>query len=289
MKIMKGTVKTTEYEDGTGTLYFYYDVTAVQTEYETFLYFKEYNALNLSVKTISEPTAAVIEQAMTSVVALGPVTDVSWSTALHEVNSHVIENGEDLDNYVYPGVFCSKKALSSSYTLYNIPSCIGTATFSLEVIPMGTTGQMLQRVTRCYKTDIAIAERVFYTGTWGDWIIQHKTNKQSITTFATGWSQYSSTHPVNLRKFGNVVQFCGGFKNDSVITLNTDQSKVCTIPSGFRPPQDIYELCQGSGQNKYLLKVFTDGTVKVSRYGIDSYVSIPVGSWFPFNVTWILD
>lgn len=116
-----------------------------------------------------------------------------------------------------------------------------------------------------------------------------KTTKQTISNFTTGWAAYSSSQAPTLRKYGNVVQFCGAFKNSSEITLNATQVTVCTLPEAYRPSQSFTALCQGSGMNKWLLTIDTDGSVKVSRYGTSSYVAASSGSWFAFNATWIVD
>lgn len=116
-----------------------------------------------------------------------------------------------------------------------------------------------------------------------------KTTKQTITAFTSGWASYNSDSTPTLRKYGNVVCFTGAFKNTSSVTLDTTNVRVCTIPSGYRPSQQVCQLCQGSGSNKWLITLNTDGAVYASRYGVSSYVSASASSWFPFNATWIVD
>ena len=68
------------------------------------------------------------------------------------------------------------------------------------------------------------------------------------------------------------------------------EDKVFTIPSGYRPSQDVFALCQGSNAAEWLLQVKTSGEVYFARYSdTTSFASIDTGKWFPFHVTWIMD
>ena len=117
-----------------------------------------------------------------------------------------------------------------------------------------------------------------------------RTDKASITSLTSGWSDYSTGTTPTVRRYGKVVDLSGVLKNTSAVTLNTTGIKVFTIPSGYRPSQDVFALCQGSNAAEWLLQVKTSGEVYFARYSdTTSFASIDTGKWFPFHVTWIID
>lgn len=60
------------------------------------------------------------------------------------------------------------------------------------------------------------------------------------------------------------------------------------IPAALRPSINLQYLCQGSGNNKWLLTVGSNGNLSISRYGISSNVEIPNTAWLPFMVTYFV-
>ena len=59
--------------------------------------------------------------------------------------------------------------------------------------------------------------------------------------------------------------------------------------NGFRPKEDIFSLCHGTGSNKWLLSVESGGNVNFQRYGTDSYVNANAGNWLPFTITFLTE
>lgn len=115
------------------------------------------------------------------------------------------------------------------------------------------------------------------------------TDVSTITSLSSGWEDYGTgTSPV-VRRYGKVVSLTGALKNTAAVTLNTSHVKVFTIPSGYRPSQDILILCQGSGNNEYVMQIKTDGGVYFGRYGTSSNVQANAGSWFPFHACWVME
>lgn len=112
----------------------------------------------------------------------------------------------------------------------------------------------------------------------------------SITSLSSGWANYGSnaTTPT-LRRYGKVVSLTGSLKNTATVTLNSTHVKVFTIPSGYRPSQDMVILCQGSGANEFCLQIQSGGDVYIGRYGTTSFQSVSSGSWFPFHATWVME
>ena len=120
--------------------------------------------------------------------------------------------------------------------------------------------------------------------------IAANTDKAQITSYTTGWTSYSSAVIPTVYRFGQVVVLSGQMKNTAAKTLDTDETTIFTIPTGYRPPQQIDVLCQGSSKNIFKCRVNTDGTVQFSRYrtGDGTYASISAGAWLPFHITWIV-
>ena len=115
------------------------------------------------------------------------------------------------------------------------------------------------------------------------------TDVSTISSLSSGWAEYGSgTLPV-VRRYGKVVSLTGAIKNTAAVTLNTTHVKVFTIPSGYRPSQDILVLCQGSGANEFVLQVKANGEVYFGRYGTSSFGSVSSGSWFPFHACWVME
>lgn len=116
--------------------------------------------------------------------------------------------------------------------------------------------------------------------------------KSVITSFADGWELYygssSTAGKPTVYRFGHIVMLSGVLKNTSQVTLNAGTVTIFTLPSGYAPTQNIYQVCNGSGMNKYLLSIWPDGKVNFSRYGTSSYQDVAAGSWFPFTATWMV-
>lgn len=117
------------------------------------------------------------------------------------------------------------------------------------------------------------------------------TDKSSITSYSSGWSRYgtSSENTPVVRRYGKVVSLTGALTNTSATTLDSTHVKVFTIPSGYRPSQDLVVLCQGSGANEFLMQVKNSGEVYFGRYGTNSFGQINAESWFPFHATWVME
>lgn len=116
------------------------------------------------------------------------------------------------------------------------------------------------------------------------------TDKDSITSLASGWADYSTGTTPTVRRYGKVVDLSGVLKNTTTVTLNTTGVKVFTIPSGYRPSQDVFVLCQGSNAAEWLLQVKTNGEVYFARYSDGTtFASMESGKWLPFHATWIMD
>lgn len=117
------------------------------------------------------------------------------------------------------------------------------------------------------------------------------TEKTTVTSLSSGWSNYgnNAANAPQLRRYGKVVSLTGTLTNTAAVLLNTGHTKVFTIPSGYRPSQDVLVMCQGSNANEYVMQVKTNGDVFFGRYGTNGFVEAGANSWFPFHACWVMD
>lgn len=101
---------------------------------------------------------------------------------------------------------------------------------------------------------------------------------------------YNDNSQVKYRKIGKQVQIMGTVKPRVDIEGSTTQYTIFTLPSGYRPPYALHQVCYGSNNYTWRLTVNTNGTVCFSRYGLDSgYVTAAVGHWINFQATFFID
>ena len=101
---------------------------------------------------------------------------------------------------------------------------------------------------------------------------------------------YNDNSQVKYRKIGKQVQIMGTVKPRVDIEGSTTQHTIFTLPSGYRPPYALHQVCYGSNNYTWRLTVNTNGTVCFSRYGLDSgYVTAAVGHWINFQATFFID
>lgn len=122
------------------------------------------------------PTAEVIMDILADGTGVGfgkvaerpNLLDVDWQLrTLAGFAPIVLEQGTNLDDLLTPNTYTGKNAKAGEYT--NCP--IDTNTFTLEVLPAGEVGQVMQRFTSCSKTLPQVFERWYYSGTWGGWLL----------------------------------------------------------------------------------------------------------------------
>lgn len=93
--------------------------------------------------------------------------------------------------------------------------------------------------------------------------------------------------PLQVRRIGKIVHLRGCLKNSAVIADATDLAK---LPSGFEPTYTEVYVEQGSGTNRFCMRVKSTGVISVERYSNGkSATSIPTGSWINIFATWFID
>ena len=108
-----------------------------------------------------------------------------------------------------------------------------------------------------------------------------------ITELTSDFKIYDGADPIQYRKVGNVVEVCGQLAPVSTLPGSSTAVIMFTLPEGYRPNKTRYFVCQGSGTNKWVLTIYTSGSVGFSRYGITEMIECTPDRWLPFNVMFI--
>ena len=111
--------------------------------------------------------------------------------------------------------------------------------------------------------------------------------KQENLTMASGWAVYNTTYAPRVTRVGPLVFLDGMAKNTSATNTSTVYT-IATLPEWAYPATDVHAIMQGSGRAIFWLRVYSDGTVRVTRYRTEEgYVAASVGSQFPLSLSWI--
>ena len=97
-----------------------------------------------------------------------------------------------------------------------------------------------------------------------------------------------NTNYPEYKRIGNVVSVRGilTVNGNDIQTSKNYITMALGIPAECCPSKDVKALCQGTGANKWLCTITTDGKIQLSRYGTTEYESIVSGTWLPFNITY---
>lgn len=100
---------------------------------------------------------------------------------------------------------------------------------------------------------------------------------------------YNEDEPIKYRKIGNIVEVVGVLKPKKELEASSNTVVMCTLPIEYRPSIQRFYICQGSNNNKWLLTVYSNGNLGISRYGVSSNINIPTTAWLPFNIIFMID
>lgn len=115
-----------------------------------------------------------------------------------------------------------------------------------------------------------------------DWIdLEFSSNFENYNGIASNNPKY--------RKIGNIVMLQGLATPVEKTPADSSQIELFIIPEEIRPSKVFYQLCQGTGTNKWLLTVDKNGSVYFSRYGTTDWTSANPGNWLPFNIVYFID
>ncbi len=170
--------------------------------------------------------------------------------------------------------------------------------YGIEIFPYADKGHTIVKGRNVYLT----ADRYMYLTAPGGFYFSGSVfaNNLQLDEYIsdTDWrnptiaSSFTATsgNPPRARRIGKTVVFQGAVNPSKTLTGSGDKVTICTLGENYRPSQQINVLCQGSGQNKWLLTVETAGTCSFSRYGTtDKYVDATTAVWLPFHAMWFVD
>lgn len=193
---------------------------------------------------------------------------------------------QDLDNLTEPGYYIVGNTAVSG-TILNKPPMTSTETALIEVIAMGDGAQRIQRYHMCDKDDQYTWQRLLYSGTWSGWVIAAGCSGWKNLTLDAAFALYSDNTQPKYRVNGSLVTVMGAVSPKTAYTSSTTKVTLASgIPAALRPDTPLSFVCQGSGMNRWVCGIETNGTVTVSRYGITEGVSVPTTAWLIFNCTY---
>lgn len=114
----------------------------------------------------------------------------------------------------------------------------------------------------------------------------------------TGWVDCSMGNGISphtgaynrpqVRKIEKIVHLRGAVTNSTAWQIHNN---IITIPAGFRPSGNENILQQGSGSNRYLLVVQTNGVCNAQRYTNNTTMNntVPTGSWLCMHGSWFVE
>lgn len=119
----------------------------------------------------------------------------------------------------------------------------------------------------------------------------HDTGWQDMS-FGTGFDHYGTVDwKAEYRRVGKVVSVRGAVKNTNAFTPNTDNgTTICTIGDTSCRPSKIYQFVQnGSAMNRMLMRINTNGTINIFRYGTTSASQVGANSMLNIACTFLVD
>lgn len=129
----------------------------------------------------------------------------TWGEWIHiqSLSTPIIPANTDLNTITNIGLYVGGS--QTAYKYVNIPSLVTEGTFSLELISMGTAGQLKQLLVTTHKTESQIFERFYYEDSWGAWINYADKFKDIVTVIGNGDTTLTTTNATELPMKGSVV------------------------------------------------------------------------------------
>ena len=107
-------------------------------------------------------------------------------------------------------------------------------------------------------------------------------------TFKTGYTKYSNSSSVYIRRKGNFVELSGVWKVTSKKSASSNPVTFASIPDELKPTKDINLVCAGVGKNTYRLTVQTNGELRWSQYGATASIDIPENYFGHVHCMWTI-
>lgn len=106
-------------------------------------------------------------------------------------------------------------------------------------------------------------------------------------TFKSGYSRYSDSTSVYIRRKGDLVELTGVWKPTSKKNASSNPVPFASIPNELKPTKAVNIICLGQGKNTYVLTV-DDALLKWSRYGTTTSIDLADGHFGSIHCTWII-
>lgn len=197
----------------------------------------------------------------------------------------------DLNDYTEQGWYF----FTSNNTIANVPAGVNGW---LKVVKDKDSGiwtkQIWYRAGTPNSNDYQTYVRTRSGDIWSNW-------KQYQMVEDTGWKtitlnskfhtyEDNSANTPQYRKVGKTVYIRGAIAPYENQTSDGSGVVFANLPSDCRPSKNVFILCQGTGTKIWMLTIFTDGDLMISRYRDGaSWNTIYADHWFPFNATFLVD
>ena len=183
--------------------------------------------------------------------------------------------------------------INFAYSNHGNPSNGTAVTFS------GTNNTyQLQLASEYYSSRMYMRTKNGDNNTWNGW--QTIANVSDLPS-DSGWvnvplntglvAQYNSSNPaLRCRKFGPIVNVMGILKTNYAFSpSDTFNYRIATLPSGYRPSYQQNVVMQGSGSNRWVLAIKSDGTMYITRYSNNTTVinQVPANAWLNILTTFM--
>ena len=106
-------------------------------------------------------------------------------------------------------------------------------------------------------------------------------------TFKSGYTKYSSSASVYIRRKGDIVELTGVWKTTSAKNASYDRVPFASIPNELKPTRDVNTICFGQGKNTYMLTV-SGNTLYWSRHGVSTNTGLDAGGFGNVHCIWTI-
>lgn len=104
--------------------------------------------------------------------------------------------------------------------------------------------------------------------------------------YASGFENYAENNTLRYHRMGNVVELVGTAKPTASISAG-GSGTIGTLPTGFRPGQNVYIECQGSGKATWILTISSGGVCTFARYGAGANEAAGTTAWLPMHAAFL--
>lgn len=240
------------------------------------------------------PSAEVILDVSADGLGLGigvtsqrPGLEVGWKARMSGgFDALVLRVDTDLNTLLAPSTYAG-----AAYQGYvNCPAA--DRDFTLEVLPAGPDGQLMQRLTTRVPLAPVTHCRFYEAGAWTGWFISGFETIWQGATISSDFAPYTSEQKVQYRRSGGVVELRGVVKPTKAIAYADGWKTITTLPVGYRPggPGEVNQVCQGGGNCIWLMRINTAGVVQLARYRDGSTATtVNTDDRLPFSITFLAD